>query len=168
MSALETRFAKVEAELAIRNVIARYGLAADCGDIDAALACHTADAIYVVSNPRAGRDGDAGDLELKGHKAISDMLSSEMHQSLLPNCAHTVGPLVVSVMSEAASVTGYSRVYNMIDERPVLMRLAFNQWDMKCVDGLWKIAKRESRVMGEDAAQTLLKKALLKRESHHE
>ena len=108
---LEARITRIESELAIRNVITRYGLAADCGDIDTALACHTADAVYVVSNPRAGRDGEAGDLELKGHKAIAEMLGSEMHQSLMPDCAHNVGPLVVDVESENASVTGLSLIH---------------------------------------------------------
>ena len=145
------------AELAIRNVIGLYGLAADCGDIETALACHCEDAVYVVSSPRAGRDGDAEDLHLKGHAAIRDMLSSDMHQTLLPNCAHTVGPLVVKLNGHTARVLGYSRVYNQRDGMPLLMRLAFNRWDMRLDQGQWKIARRESRVMGEDKAQTLLK-----------
>jgi ketosteroid isomerase-like protein len=153
---MEARLARVEAELAIRNVIARYGLAADCGDIGAALACHTEDAVYVVSDPNAGR-GDAGDdLELRGHQAISDMLNSEMHQSLLPNCAHTVGPLVVAVGEDTAKVTGYSRVYH--DQK--LMRLAVNVWQMRKIGDAWKIARRESRVVGDAKAQDLLKLAL--------
>jgi len=152
---LEDRITRIEAELAIRNVVARYGLAADCGDIAAALACHTKDAVYVVSNPRAGRDGEAGDLELKGHQAITDMLGSDMHQSLLPDCAHTVGPLVVDVEDDSAKVTGYSRVYH----EQKLMRLAVNHWTMR-KEGAWKIARRESRVIGEKAAQELLKTAL--------
>jgi len=150
------RLERIEAELTIRNVIARYGMAADCGDITSALSCHTQDAVYVVSNPRAGRDGEAGDLELRGHKAISDMLSSDMHQSLLPQCAHTVGPLVVEVDDMTAKVTGYSRVYH--EQR--LMRLAINHWTMRLENGAWKIARRESRLMGEETAQTLLKAAL--------
>lgn len=153
---LHDRLDRVEAELAIRNVIARYGLAADCGDVETALVCHTEDALYVVSDPRAGRDGDAGDLELKGHQAIADMLKSEMHQSLLPNCGHTVGPLVVNVDGETANVTGYSRVYH--DQK--LMRIAVNTWTMRNISGDWKIARRESRVVGEDKAQELLKSAL--------
>jgi len=153
---LEDRITRVEAELAIRNVIARYGLAADCGDIEVALACHTIDAVYVVSNPRAGRDGEAGDLELKGHQAIADMLGSEMHQSLMPDCAHTVGPLIVELEGESAKVTGYSRVYH----KQKLMRVAVNHWTMRRVDNAWKIARRESRVVGEQAAQKLLKESL--------
>lgn len=157
---LQDRLDLVEAELAIRNVIALYGMAADCGDVETALSCHSEDAVYVVSNPSAGREGDADDLELQGHKAIADMLNSDMHQSLLPNCAHTVGPLVVKVSGDTANVLGYSRVYNQRDGKPELMRLAFNSWQMRNENGEWKIARRESRVMGEDKAQELLKTAL--------
>jgi hypothetical protein len=153
---LEDRIIRVEAELAIRNVIARYGLAADCGDIATALACHTTEAVYVVSNPRAGREGETGDLELKGHQAIANMLTSDMHQSLLPNCAHTVGPLVVEVEGDSAQVTGYSRVYH----KQKLMRVAVNQWTMRMDIGTWKIAHRESRLVGEEAAQKLLRESL--------
>jgi len=153
---LENRITRVEAELAIRNVIARYGLAADCGDIATALQCHTKDAVYVVSNPRAGREGEAGDLELKGHQAIADMLGSEMHQSLLPDCAHTVGPFIVDVENDTAKVLGYSRVYH----HQKLMRVAVNHWTMGKDGAEWKISSRESRLIGEAAAQKLLKDAL--------
>ena len=149
---------KAEAEFAIRNVIALYGLAADCGDVETALACHTEDAEYVVSNPRAGRDGSADDLHLKGHAAIRSMLESELHQSLLPNCAHTVGPLVVKVGGDTANALGYSRVYHLDADRPTLMRVAFNLWSLRVDSDQWKICYRESRVMGEAQAQALLKR----------
>lgn len=142
-------------ELAIRNVIALYGMAADCGDVQTALACHTEEAVYVVSNPNAGRGDAKDDLELSGHQAIADMLRSDIHQSLLPDCAHTVGPLVVKLHGDMATVLGYSRVYHA----QKLMRIAINRWDMRKQNG-WKIARRESRVMGEEAAQDLLKESL--------
>lgn len=161
MKEFEHRLAAVEAELAIRNVIARYGLAADCGNVEIAVDCHTEDAVYIVSDPDAGRDKAAGrDLELAGHEAIAATLQSERHQSLLPNCAHTVGPLVVEVMQDTAKVIGYSRVYNTVNDQAHLMRVAFNCWDMRKEDHVWKIARRESRVMGEKAAQDLLQIAL--------
>ena len=161
MNSLERRINAVESELAIRNVIARYGLAADCGDIASALACHTKDAIYIVSDPNAGRNRKTGaDLELIGHGAIAKMLRSERHQSLIPNCAHTVGPLVVEINSSKAKVFGYSRVYDTINGQPHLMRLAFNRWDMCSEDKVWKISRRESRLMGEDAAEKLTSRCL--------
>lgn len=153
---IDARILRIESELAVRNVIAQYGMAADCGDVDAALACHTQDAVYVVSNPRAGRDGETGDLELSGHSAIADMLNSDMHQSLLPDCAHTVGPLVVEIKDQSADVTGYSRVYH----KQKLMRVAINNWTMRRENNGWKIARRESRLIGDEAAQTLLKESL--------
>ena len=50
------RIEKIEAELAIRNVIARYGMAADCGDIQTALACHTEDAVCLLYTSPSPRD----------------------------------------------------------------------------------------------------------------
>lgn len=157
MNDLEARITAIEAELAIRNVIARYGPAADCGDVTAALACHTHDAVYIVSNPDAGRAGSGDDLELRGHAAISEMLLSDRHQSLLAEgCAHTVGPLTVTVAGDTASVLGYSRVYNNPGGRANLMRVAFNRWDMIKTAGAWKIKRRESRVMGEAKAREMV------------
>ena len=161
MSTAEERLSKVESELAIRNVIARYCFAADLGDVEAALECHTVNAVYIVSDPDAGRDRNkSADLELHGHQSIKDMLTSERHQSLLPNCAHTVGPLAVQADGDTASVLGYSRVYNQVDGHPHLMRVAFNTWNMCRKNGTWKISRRESRIMGEQAAQDMLRQEL--------
>ena len=41
---LANRITNMEAELSIRNTIARYGLAVDCGDIETAVNCHTKNA----------------------------------------------------------------------------------------------------------------------------
>ena len=91
-----------------------------------------------------------------GHSEIAEMLNSETHQSLLPSCAHTVGPLIVKIKGSAAVTLGYSRVYHDNE----LMRLAVNKWIVKIVDGQWKIDSRESRVVGDEKAQLLLKKGL--------
>ena len=131
----------IGAELSIRNVIARYGLAVDCGDIETAVNCHTKDAIYKVANPNAGRGSETQDLELRGHEAITKMLNSEIHQSLLPSCAHTVGPLIVKVKGKTAVALGYSRVYQV-------------------VNGKWRIDSRESRIVGDEKAQLLIKSGL--------
>lgn len=157
---LEHRLLKAEDELALRNLIVRYGLAVDCSDIDAALACHIENAVYTVSSPTAGRDNfDSGDLYLKGHKAISEMLLSEMHQSLVPNCAHTVGPFTIEINGNSARATGYSRLYHRVVDDFKLMRLSINEWQFVRAETGWLISTRESRMVGEDEAQTLLLKA---------
>lgn len=161
LKVLEQRVRRAEDELAIRNLMVRYGMAADCGDVEAALACHLADAVYVVSAPRAGREGAAEDrdLELRGHEAIAEMLASDLHQSLLPGCAHTVGPVTVELDDDRARATGYSRLYHQIDGQPALMRLAINEWEFRRRDQRWYIARRTSRLMQEEAAQVLLRRA---------
>ena len=158
---LERLLGRAEDELAIRNVMVRYGLAVDCGDVASAVACHSSAAVYTVSAPRAGRDGDAdaADLRLVGHQAIRDMLESELHQSLLPNCAHTVGPVVVDVGNGNARATGYSRLYHRQGEQFHLMRLAINEWGFELIDGRWLIVSRESRLVGEQATRQLLEQA---------
>lgn len=165
MDALAQRLARVESELTIRNLIVRYGMAADCGDAKTATACFTEDAEYRISAPRAGRDeSDHQDLVLTGRAAIEAMLQSELHQSLLPFSAHTVGPATVIVGDTKARATGYSRLYHrsgitLDGAAPTLMRLAINEWQMVNIDGNWLIKSRESRLIGEHAAQILLRHA---------
>lgn len=164
--ALEQRLARAEAELEIRNLITRYSLAADCGDAEAAAACHAEDAIYIVSSPCAGRSAEEGaehgkaDLVLEGRQAIAQMLLSPLHQSLLPDCAHTVGPFVVKVSDDRATTTGYSRLYRQGKEQFGLMRLSINKWKFKKQKGIWLITSRESRPMGTQEAQNVLRNLL--------
>ena len=51
-----TRLQAIEDELAIRNLLTRYGLAVDCGDADTAAALHTADCVYAVAAPGSGSE----------------------------------------------------------------------------------------------------------------
>ena len=45
---LEQRLQIATDELELRNLMVRYGLAVDCGDVETAVACHTKNAIYTV------------------------------------------------------------------------------------------------------------------------
>ncbi len=157
VSALEARLRRVEDELAIRNLMTRYGLAADCGNDALAMACHTEQAEYRVSAPKSGRDGDHDDLVLVGREAIGEMLRSDLHQAMLPNTAHTIGPTDLEVDGDSAHAVGYSRLYLREGDQPRLVRLSINQWRFRRVDGEWLIAARSSRLVGEDAAQAILR-----------
>ena len=131
-----TRLTAVEDELAIRNLIARYGLAVDCGDADTAAALHTDDCVYEVAAPGSGRDDSDRHVEaslfMEGPEAIREMLNGAGHQALVPNCAHTVGPLSVQVHGDSASVTGYSRLYHSEGENVRLVRLGFKTVPIHC------------------------------------
>jgi WS/DGAT/MGAT family acyltransferase len=160
-ASLPERLERLESELAIRNLIARYGMAVDCGDGEAAAALHTADCVYEVAAPGTGRDDadrhQQASLVMKGRQAIRDMVSGAGHQALLPNCAHTTGPLEVSVSGDSARAMGYSRLYH--DEGGVtrLMRLGFNCWQLQKLGQDWRIARRTSCPVGSEAAQQLLR-----------
>jgi hypothetical protein len=158
---LEQRLQQAESQLAITNLMTRYGMAADCGDIATALNCFSDAAVYIVSAPTAGREDcdAAADLVLRGHAAISNMLNSDMHQSLIPNCAHTVGPATIEVDGNTARATSYSRLYRREDESFELMRLSINEWRFTCEGGCWLIISRESRLIGEPQAEQLLQAA---------
>ena len=157
---IEARLDQIESELAIHNLIVKYGLAVDCNDLETAIACHSPEAEYIVSAPRA----DQYDLVLPGQQALRDMLSSDLHQSLLPNCAHTVGPITITIgnpstytaAEDSAKALGYSRVYHM----GVLMRIAVNQWQFRRYENNWLIQQRVSRIVGSEDAQLLLRSAL--------
>jgi hypothetical protein len=163
LSALEKRLEQTEAELEIRNLIVRYCLAVDCGNTQAALGCHTSSAIYVVSAPTSGRENDTlladatNDLKLVGHTDIAAMLDSPLHRSLLPNCAHTVGPIYVDIQDNQASAVGYSRLYRKQEDTPQLMRLSINEFRFQREQGVWLISYRESRLVGSQEAQQILR-----------
>ncbi len=48
---------------------------------------------------------------MEGSAGVAAMVRGKGHQSLLPNCAHQVGPGVVKVDGDTAEATTYSRVY---------------------------------------------------------
>ncbi len=158
------RLDRIESELAIRNLIARYGLAVDCGAGDIAAALHTEDGVYEVAAPATGRsDADAHSedtLVMRGRDAIREMVAGPGHQALLPNCAHTTGPLEVTVHGDGAVATGYSRLYHHEGDATRLMRLGFNRWELARVEGEWRIARRLSCPVGSNAAQQLLRERL--------
>jgi hypothetical protein len=157
LARLAQRLQRVEDQLAIRNLMTRYGLAADCGNDALAMACHAEHARYCVSAPQAGRAGEHEDLVLEGRAAIGAMLRSELHQSMLPNTAHTVGPNDIEVEGDTARAIGYSRLYLRDGDQPRLLRLSINQWRFERIDGRWLIAERSSRLVGEAAAQAILR-----------
>lgn len=157
LALIEQRLRRVEDELAIRNLVTRYGLAADCGNDTLAMACHAEHAQYRVSAPKAGREGEHEDLVLEGREAIGAMLRSELHQSMLPNTAHTVGPNDIRIDADSAWAVGYSRLYLREGDQPQLMRLSINQWEFERIEGVWLIARRSSRLVGESLAQDILR-----------
>lgn len=150
LAALERRVAALEDELAIHRLIVRYGFAVDSGDADATAALFTDDTVYDVDST----------LVMRGRDGVAAMVRGPRHQSLLPNCAHTIGPAVVQVDGDRAVATAYSRIYLRKGDDLTLWRLSFNCFELERRDGAWQIARRTTRLLGHAEAQALLARAL--------
>lgn len=160
ISDLMSRLRALEDERAVHNVMVKYGFAVDAGDAEAAMSLFTEDTVYEVGSVGSGlNDGRTGSLIMKGRDAVGDMVLGDGHQSLLPNCAHTIGPFTVEVDGDKAHAIGYSRIYHRQGDETRLFRLGMNEWHLVRQDGKWLIHRRLSQVIGEKAGQEVLARA---------
>jgi len=172
MSDLEARLAELERrvlasedKLAIHDLIVRYGLAVDLGDAEGVANVFTPDAEFDVGGGSSNVDGR--DIVFKGREKIkNELVLGAGHQSLLPNCAHTIGPVLIKVDGDSAEATGYSRIYHRenkgeADDHIRLFRIGFNRWELaRQTDGGWLITRRVSRVLGEIEAHEIFRRGL--------
>src|SRR5215813_4800735 len=91
---LVRRVQALEDEVAIRDVITRYGTAADAGDAAGAAAVFTEDGVY---------DVDVGRME--GREAVRALIGGERHQAMVGRCAHQMGPFVIRLENQRAVAT---------------------------------------------------------------
>jgi uncharacterized protein (TIGR02246 family) len=150
LAALERRVAALEDELAVHRLIVTYGFAVDTGDADATAALFTEDGLYDVD----------GTLVMRGRSGVAEMVRGPRHQSLLPDCAHTIGPAVVAVDGDRAVATAYSRIYRRDGDAFGLWRLSFNRFELERRDGRWQIARRTTRMLGHEEAHGLFRRGL--------
>jgi ketosteroid isomerase-like protein len=146
LTALEGRVRALEDELAITRTVVEYGFAVDSGNATATGRLYTEDTVFDVD----------GGFVMRGRDQVEGMVNGAGHQSLLPNCAHTIGPVVVRPDGDTAVVVGYSRVYVRRGDDFELFRIGCNRWEMeRCPTG-WRIAKRTTRVLGSEESQAVL------------
>jgi uncharacterized protein (TIGR02246 family) len=144
---LTRRVRALEDEITIHRLIVRYGLAVDVGDGESAAAVFTEDALYDVDGP----------LRMEGRAGVRAMVEGARHQGMLPNCAHQIGPAVVTVDGDRAIATGYSRVYLRRGNEIGIYRVSFNRWECERRDGEWLVARRTTRRLGHAEAAALFR-----------
>lgn len=162
LAALTERVVRVEDELAVHRLIVRYALAVDAGEAEAAMALFTEDTVYEVGSVGTGMEGDTSRrLVMTGRDAVGKMVNSKTHQSLLPNAAHTAGPVVVDVDGDRAKATGYTRIYHRRGEDDFfLFRLSVNHYECVRSNRRWLIDRRVSEVVGAEGVQDLMRLGL--------
>jgi hypothetical protein len=150
IAALESRVRKLEDELAIHRQIVSYGFAVDTGDAAATARLFSEDGVYDVD----------GTMIMNGREGIREMVRSDRHSSLLPDCAHTIGPAAVEIDGDRAVATAYSRIYRRRKSGFDLFRLSFNRFELERRGEVWEICRRTTRLLGSEAAQALFRRHL--------
>ncbi|EGD55794.1 nuclear transport factor 2 family protein [Gordonia neofelifaecis] len=149
LEALEARLRTVEDQLAITDLIYRYGPAIDTGSVEDVLALFTDDGVY---------DVDTG--LLSGAQEIADMVTGDMHQGLIHHgCSHVMSAPQIRIDGDDASVVSYSQLVLRDADRDAftVLRATVNHWTLtRTADG-WRVSHRTARkVDGSSEVRALL------------
>ena len=137
-------------ERAIQAVLTRYGFVVDSGDAEGT-------AMLYAEDCRIDLDNSAF---MEGREATKGIVTSPLHQGIMPNCAHIMGPFAVKLDGDRAVATGYATVYVREDGQSRVWRQSYGRWELVKRDGCWQVLHRTSRSVGRDDAQALLNAGL--------
>lgn len=145
------RLRRLEDEHDIAQLIASYGPAVDAANADAAAALWAEDGTY---------DVEAWNMQSRAD--VHAMVSSTSHRDLVAHgCCHFIGPSVVTVTGDAAVAVCESLVLVRDGQGYRVWRATANHFELRRIDGTWRIGKRVSRVLdGQPGAHALLSSGL--------
>ncbi|MBX9640234.1 MAG: nuclear transport factor 2 family protein [Mycobacteriaceae bacterium] len=145
------RLRQLEDERDIARLIASYGPAVDAADPDAAANLWAEDGVYDIDLMRMETRAD-----------VRAMVSSAAHRKMVEHgCSHFLGPAVVTVYGDDAVAVCESLVLVRDGEGYRVWRATANHFELRRIDGNWRISIRTSRVLdGNPEAHALLTKGL--------
>jgi len=155
---LQARLKRLEDESALRELLSKYGLAADLDLRDEYRDLFTEDAFIDI----AGRQPPG---VFEGRDAILEQFfDGSQLRSMTGYCQHHAysGPMVFHIDGDEAVAEGYSIVYVVSDREKRQVRAGhtfhqaihvtsanINRWTFRRVDGRWKITGRVNRMLGD-------------------
>lgn len=149
-STLETiaaRLQTLEDIEAIRQLIASYGIFADCGDSDAVSQLWTTGGAYEVS----------GFASAQGHGEIAALIDGETHRALMASgCAHLLGPVMVDLDGDMALARGHSLVFRHDEGKFIVHRVSANRWVLARDDTGWRVVRRTNALLDGTAEARIL------------
>lgn len=153
---LEARLLKAEDQLAIQNLLMRYGPLVDSATADPAAALWVEGGGYSFTLP------DGGTKRLEAPAEIAGMYGWPGHLDLVnTGCAHLTAPPVIEVDGDSAQAVGYSVVLLKEDDRWFLWRAAVNHWSLARTPAGWRITERFNRALdGSPESHATMKKVL--------
>jgi ketosteroid isomerase-like protein len=147
---LTRRLQALEDEWAIRNALISYGWAVDSNDPDATASLYAEECVIEVNGNKA----------FHGREGVRNLVRSDTHQSLLPNCAHLTGPLAIQVDGDRACATGYLAVVLRTGTKYEIWRQGCGRWELERRGAEWLVVRRISVPVGSAEAQALLSQGL--------
>ncbi len=138
---LESRLARLEAEVAIARLIASYGPLVDAGEAEATADLWASDGSYDVEDWVMGSRAD-----------IRAMVTSDAHQGLIGRgSSHFLGPAVVTVDGDDAVAVCESILLMRRGDGYTVLRAGANHFTLRRIDGRWQIQARTTRTLNGDA-----------------
>lgn len=150
LAALESRLARVEDELAITRLVARYGPLVDAGEADAVAELWAVDGGYDVEG-----------WQMRSRADVAEMVRSEGHQHLIGGgCSHFLGPASIRIDGDTAVAVCESILVRHRDGEFSVRRAGANRMHLsrnaESPHG-WEITDRRTRALdGSAEARELL------------
>ena len=141
---LETRLRAIEDQLAIYQVICRYGFAVDGLNGEAVGSCYVENGVYAV--------GDIGAME--GRERIVAITRDPGHLKLVgAGCAHMSSLPYVNIDGDRATATCHTMVPMHGENGYFIGRLSASRLELeRQADGAWKIVHRQNYLLNGDPA----------------
>ena len=136
LAALEKRLQQLEDIVAIHQLLACYGCAADSGSSERASQLWSEDGVY-----------DLHSQVMNGRPDIIAELEGAWHQGLIhQGSAHVMGMPYVTVDGDTAVATSQSRLYRREDDGTYkVLSCSANRWELVRTAEGWRCARRLSR-----------------------
>jgi hypothetical protein len=149
LSELRSVVADLSAREEIRELLYRYGFAADTGDALTWSHTYAADGIYDgVDRKIVGRD--------QFYAALDDPEDTHKRDIESRGSLHTVGGLTIRVNGRGAWAEGHALVWVRAEEGYRVYSLTYNHWDLQRTSGMWEITRRVSRPVAPGGARSVL------------
>ena len=135
LAALERRIRLLEDQVAIYQLMAAYGPAADSGSTERAASLWTEDGVY-----------DLHARVMTGRGEIAQELEGEWHQGLIAQgSGHIVSMPHVVIDGDRAVATCHSRLYRREGDAYRVISCSANRWEFARSERGWQVTRRISR-----------------------
>lgn len=148
MTTLEERVGAIEDRLAIYDVIATYGPAADSGAVEQTVDLWTDDGVYDIDGVGSFRGGEE----------LASCFTSDLHQGYIhQGSAHVMSLPKVRVEGDHASAINYALLFIRDGEHFRVQRSVASRWDLVRTAAGWKVRHRTNVLLdGSEAGRSLL------------